>query len=582
MYKCDSEYLAKIICIYTITIIESFLTFAKNEFTTLKTNKMPKGIYTVPLPENEPILAYAPGSPEKAGLKAMLSEMRGKEVDIPMYIGGDLVTTDNKVRISPPHDHQHTLGHFNMGDGSHVTQAINAAMGAKTAWSELPWEHRASIFLKAAELVAGPYRAKINASTMLAQSKNPFQAEIDAACEYIDFLKFNVEFMTRIYEEQPESAPGMWNRLEHRPLEGFVFALTPFNFTSIAGNLPAAPALMGNTVVWKPSNTQVYSAQVLMEVFREAGVPDGVINLIYVDGPVAGDVIFKHPDFAGIHFTGSTGVFQHLWKTIGDNISTYKSYPRIVGETGGKDFIIAHKSADAKALATAITRGAFEFQGQKCSAASRAYIPDNIWGEVKDYLIADLKSVKMGPPEDFTNFFNAVIDEKSFDKIAKYIDEAKANDLVEIISGGNYDKSVGYFIEPTVIVSKDPMYATMCEEIFGPVMTIYVYQAERFEEALELVDSTSPYALTGAVFSQDRYAVDLATKKLVNAAGNFYINDKPTGAVVGQQPFGGARASGTNDKAGSTLNLIRWVSPRTIKETLNPPKDYRYPFMDEA
>lgn len=542
---------------------------------------MPKGIYTVPIPENEPVLSYAPGSPEKTALKAELKAMRGKEIDVPMYIGSELVTTDDKRRMAPPHDHKHTLGHYNYGDASHVEQAINAALGAKQAWAELSWEHRASIFLKAAELVAGPYRAKINAATMLAQSKSPFQAEIDAACEYIDFLKFNVDFMTQIYAEQPESAPGMWNRLEHRPLEGFVFALTPFNFTSIAGNLPAAPALMGNTVVWKPAESQVYSANILMEIFREAGVPDGVINLIYVDGPTAGDIIFNHRDFAGLHFTGSTGVFQHLWKTIGENISKYKSYPRIVGETGGKDFIVAHKSADAKALATAITRGAFEFQGQKCSAASRAYLPDNLWDEVKKYLIEDHKSIKMGSPEDFTNFFNAVIDEKAFDKISKYIDDAKNSDTAEIIAGGSYDKSEGYFIQPTIILTKDPMFTTMCEEIFGPVITIYVYQAERFEEALELVDSTSPYALTGAIFSQDRYAIEFATKKLVNSAGNFYINDKPTGAVVGQQPFGGARASGTNDKAGSMLNLLRWVSPRTIKETFNPPKDYRYPFMAE-
>jgi len=543
---------------------------------------MPKGIYAVPIPANEPIQSYAPGSPEKIALKAELAEMRNQQIDVPMYIGSEEIRTENKVRMSPPHEHKHTLGHYNMGDVSHVRQAINAAIGAKQAWVELSWEHRASIFLKAADLLAGPYRAKINAATMLAQSKNPFQAEIDAACEFIDFLRFNVDFMTQIYDEQPESAPGIWNRLEHRPLEGFVFALTPFNFTSIAGNLPSAPAMMGNTVVWKPAETQIYSAQILMEVFKEAGVPDGVINLIYVSGPVAGEAIFSHPDFAGLHFTGSTGVFQHLWKTIGDNIHRYKSYPRIVGETGGKDFIVAHKSADAKALATAITRGAFEFQGQKCSAASRAYIPDNLWDEVKNQLLEDLSSIKMGVPEDFTNFFNAVIDEKSFDKISGYIAQAKESDMAEIIAGGGCDKSEGYFIEPTIILARDPMFTTMCEEIFGPVITIYVYQAERFEETLELVDQTSPYALTGAVFSQDRYAIELATKALVNAAGNFYINDKPTGAVVGQQPFGGARASGTNDKAGSVLNLLRWVSPRTIKETFVPAHDYRYPFMEES
>lgn len=540
---------------------------------------MSKGIYNVPQPKNEPILSYAPGSKEKADLKAQLQAYKAEEIDIPMYIGGKEVRTNKKIRISPPHEHKHTLGYFNEGEASHVKEAIDAALEARKSWAEMSWEHRAAIFLKAADLVAGPYRAKINAATMLGQSKNAFQAEIDAACEYIDFLKFNVSFMTELYAQQPQSAPGIWNRLEHRPLEGFIFAITPFNFTSIAGNLAGAPALMGNTVVWKPAYTQVYSAKVLMEVFKEAGLPDGVINLIYVDGPVAGEVVFNHPDFAGLHFTGSTGVFQSLWRTIGENIHKYKTYPRIVGETGGKDFIVAHKSADAKALATAIVRGAFEFQGQKCSAASRAYIPDNIWNEVKGSILDDLKAIKMGSPEDFTNFSNAVIDERSFDKIAGFIDDAKNNDEVEIIAGGGFDKSKGYFIEPTVIVTKDPMYRTMCEEIFGPVITIYVYPQDNFEAVLEMVDNTSPYALTGAVFSQDRYAAEFATKKLVNAAGNFYINDKPTGAVVGQQPFGGARASGTNDKAGSILNLIRWVSPRTIKETFDPPKDFRYPFM---
>ncbi len=541
---------------------------------------MPKGIYKVPVPANEPVMPYAPGSKERKEVTAALKAARNMETDIPMYIGSEEVRTGNKVPLSPPHDHQHILGHFHEGDRSHVEQAINAALGAKEAWAGLPWEQRASIFLKAAELMAGPYRAKINAATMLAQSKSVFQAEIDAACEMIDFLRFNVHYMSQIYAEQPESAPGIWNRLEYRPLEGFVFAITPFNFTSIAGNLPSSAALMGNTVVWKPAYSQIYSANVLMEVFRDAGVPDGVINLIYVDGPEAGDVVFNHPDFAGLHFTGSTGVFQHLWKTIGENIQKYKTYPRIVGETGGKDFIVAHKSAKAKEVATAITRGAFEFQGQKCSAASRAYIPDNLWDDVKTFVQEDLKTIKMGSPEDFTNFFNAVIDERAFDKIAGYIDKAKENPMNEIIAGGNYDKSKGYFIEPTVILTKDPQSLTMCEEIFGPVITLYVYQAERFEETLELVNSTSPYALTGAIFSQDRYAIDLATKQLSNAAGNFYINDKPTGAVVGQQPFGGARASGTNDKAGSVLNLYRWVSPRTIKETFVPPTDYRYPFLE--
>jgi 1-pyrroline-5-carboxylate dehydrogenase len=543
---------------------------------------MLKGFFNVPTPVNEPVKSYAPGSPERKELQAALKEARSQQVDVPMYIGSDEVRTGNTQKMSPPHDHQHVLGHFHEGDASHVEQAIDAALGAKEAWENLAWEQRAAIFLKAADLLAGPYRAKINAATMLGQSKNAMQAEIDAACEFIDFLRFNVQYMTEIYAQQPPvSGNGVWNRLEQRPLEGFIFALTPFNFTAIAGNLPTSAAMMGNTIVWKPAFTQIYSANVLMQVFKEAGVPAGVINLIYVDGPTAGDVIFKHPDFAGIHFTGSTGVFQHIWKTIGTNIHQYKSYPRIVGETGGKDFVIAHKSAIPKAVSVGLSRGAFEFQGQKCSAASRAYIPSNIWAEVKEGLVADLADMTMGGTEDFTNFINAVIDEKSFDKIAKYIDNAKANPAVEIIAGGNYDKSIGYFIEPTVIVTQDPMYTTMCEEIFGPVLTIYVYDSERFEEALELVDQTSPYALTGAIFSQDRYAVELATTKLRNAAGNFYINDKPTGAVVGQQPFGGARASGTNDKAGSMINLLRWVSPRTIKETFVSPEEYRYPFLGE-
>jgi 1-pyrroline-5-carboxylate dehydrogenase len=543
---------------------------------------MLKGFFNVPAPINEPIKSYAPGSPERKELQAMLSELRSQQIDVPMYIGGDEVRTGNTHPMSPPHDHQHILGHFHEGDASHVEQAINAALGAKEAWESMEWEQRAAIFLKAAELIAGPYRAKLNAATMLGQSKNAFQAEIDSACEIIDFLRFNVKYMTEIYAQQPPvSGDGVWNRVEQRPLEGFVFALTPFNFTAIAGNLPTAPAMMGNTVVWKPAYTQIYSANVLMEIFREAGVPDGVINLIYVDGPTAGDLIFKHPEFAGIHFTGSTGVFQRIWKTIGENIQSYKSYPRIVGETGGKDFVLAHKSADAKAVAVGLVRGAFEFQGQKCSAASRAYIPSNLWEDVKKFMLQDLSTIKMGGTEDFTNFVNAVIDEKSFDKIAKYIDNAKSTEGVEIIAGGNYNKSKGYFIEPTVILTQDPMYTTMCEEIFGPVLTIYVYHEEHFETVLELVDQTSPYALTGAVFSQDRYAIELATKKLRNAAGNFYINDKPTGAVVGQQPFGGARASGTNDKAGSMINLLRWVSPRTIKETFVSPTDYRYPYLGE-
>jgi len=543
---------------------------------------MSYGIFSVPLPKNEPVLNYAPGSRERQDLKAAIEAARGQTIDIPMYIGGEEVFTDHRLSIAPPHDHQHVLGYFHEGDTSHVSQAIQAALNAKASWAKLSWEHRAGIFLKAAELIAGPYRARLNAATMLGQSKSAYQAEIDSACEMIDFLRYNVYFAQQIYEQQPESSAGVWNRTEQRPLEGFVFALTPFNFTAIAGNLPAAPALMGNTVVWKPAYTQIYSAHVLMQVFREAGVPDGVINLIYVDGPAAGEVIFSHPDFAGIHFTGSTGVFRSIWKTIGENLSRYKSFPRIVGETGGKDFVVAHSSAHPKALATALIRGAFEYQGQKCSAASRAYIPANLWEEVKGYMLADLAEIKMGGVEDFSNFFNAVIDERSFDKIARYLDAAKGDPMVKVIAGGNYDKSKGYFVEPTVLETIDPNYVTMCEEIFGPVLSVYVYQPENFEDILSLVDSTSPYALTGSIFSQDRYAIELASQKLVNAAGNFYINDKPTGAVVGQQPFGGARASGTNDKAGSMLNLLRWVSPRTIKETFSPATDFKYPFMKES
>jgi len=538
-------------------------------------------IFKVPTPVNEPVLNYGKGSPEKLALKKAIAEARSKQIEIPMYIGSEQIHTNNKIKLSPPHDHQHVLGYASEGDASHVEKAIEAALAARLAWSALSWEQRASIFLKAADLLAGPYRAKMNAATMLGQSKNAYQAEIDSACELIDFLRFNVAFMEQVYTGQPDSVRGLWNRLEYRPLEGFVFALTPFNFTAIAGNLPSCVAMMGNVTVWKPAYTQIYSANVIMEVFREAGLPDGVINLIYVDGPVAGDIIFKHADFAGIHFTGSTKVFQTIWNTIGENIHLYKSYPRIVGETGGKDFVMAHESADAKALATGLVRGAFEYQGQKCSAASRAYIPSNIWEEVKGYLVADLKDIKMGGTEDFSNFVNAVIDEKSFDKIATYIDNAKKSDKVSILAGGNYDKSKGYFIEPTILITSDPNYVTMCEEIFGPVLTIYAYEAADFEKTLEIVNSTSPYALTGAIFAKDRYAIDLATKKLVDAAGNFYINDKPTGAVVGQQPFGGARASGTNDKAGSILNLFRWVQPRTIKETFVSPTDYKYPFLGE-
>ena len=542
---------------------------------------MSKGFYNIPHPKNETVLSYAPGSKERAALKKAIEEARKTVLDIPMYIGGEEVRSGMKKPISPPHDHQHILGHFHQGDKAHVEQAINAALGAKDLWANLDWEQRASIFLKAADLLAGPYRYKMNAATMLGQSKNAYQAEIDAACELIDFLRFNVHFMGEIYRDQPESGQGVWNRIEYRPLEGFTYALTPFNFTAIGGNLPTSMAMMGNTVVWKCANTQIYSANVFMQILREAGLPDGVINLVYVSGPNAGEVIFNHRDFAGIQFTGSTGVFQGMWKTIGENIHKYKSYPRIVGETGGKDFIIAHKSANPKEVSTAIARGAFEFQGQKCSAASRCYIPSNLWDDVKKYLLDDLKSFKMGGPEDFGNFINAVIDEKSFTSITNYIEQAKKNPMNEIIAGGKYDKSKGYFIEPTVILTKDPSSITMCEEIFGPVITIYVYHSENFEQTLELVDQTSPYALTGSILAKDRYAIEMATKRLVNAAGNFYINDKPTGAVVGQQPFGGARGSGTNDKAGAKVNLIRWVSLRTIKETFVTPVDYRYPFLEK-
>jgi len=540
---------------------------------------MSVGFFKVPAPVNEPVKNYAPGSSERKELQDTLAKMKSEVYDIPMYINGQEIRTGNTVEIRPPHETKHLLGHYHRGTKEHVTAAIDAALKAKSKWENLSWEQRSAIFLKAADLIAGPYRAKINAATMLGQSKSVYQAEIDAACEFTDFLRFNVQYATEIYSQQPVSSPGVWNRVEQRALEGFVFALTPFNFTAIAGNLPSSAAMMGNTVVWKPSNTQIYSANVIMEVFKKAGLPDGVINLIYVSGPEAGEVIFNHPDFAGIHFTGSTEIFQDIWKTIGNSIHKYKTYPRIVGETGGKDFIVAHQSADIKTTVTALTRGAFEFQGQKCSAASRAYIPSNLWPQIKQGLIDDLKSIKMGPTDDFSNFFNAVIDEKSFDKISKYISNAKDSKEVEIVTGGNCDKTSGYFIEPTVLQAKDPKYITMCEEIFGPVLTIYVYDENKFEETLKLVDETSSYALTGAIISQDRYAIELATKTLNNAAGNFYINDKCTGAVVGQQPFGGSRASGTNDKAGSMINLLRWVSPRTIKETFVPATDYRYPFL---
>lgn len=542
---------------------------------------MSNAFFHVPVAKNEPVLSYLPGSPEKKELKKTLAELKSVQTDIPMFIGGEKVFTGDMRNIHPPHERKHLLGRYAHGDSSHVNQAIQAALKAKKDWENMPWQDRAAIFLKAADLLAGPYRAKMNAATMLGQSKNVFQSEIDAVCELADFFRFNVQYMTEIYNQQPESAPGIWNRLEYRPLEGFVFALTPFNFTSIAGNLCSAPALMGNTVVWKPAETQIYSAAVIMEIYEAAGLPPGVINLVYVDGPVAGDVIFRHPDFAGIHFTGSTGVFQRLWKTIGENINIYKTYPRIVGETGGKDFVVAHPSALPKQVAVALSRGAFEFQGQKCSAASRAYIPASLWPAVERHLLDDLKDFTMGSPENFTHFVNAVIDEKAFDKITSFISRAAADPDVSVIAGGKFDKTEGFFIEPTVILTKNPQYITMCEELFGPVLTVYVYDDEKWSETLDLVDKTGPYALTGAVFSQDRYALGEAFERLRHAAGNYYINDKPTGAVVGQQPFGGGRASGTNDKAGSSLNLLRWISPRTIKENFVPPTDYTYPFLRE-
>jgi len=538
---------------------------------------MSKGFFNIPEITNEPIKSYAPGSPERLELKKMLAQLRSEELELPMIIGGKEVTTDRRVRICPPHDIKHTLGYYHQGDASHVQMAIDAAMIAREKWNTMAWHHRAAIFLKAADLFAGPFRAKINAATMLGQSKNAYQAEIDAACEMADFFRFGVKCMTDIYKMQPASAPGIWNYNEFRSLEGFVFALTPFNFTSIAGNLPAAPAMMGNVVVWKPSKTAVYSAAVIMEVLQEAGLPDGVINLVYVGGPTAADVIFQSPDFGGIHFTGSTGVFQGMWKTIGENIHKYKSYPRIVGETGGKDFIFADPTADPQAVAIAMLRGSFEYQGQKCSAASRAYIPESIWEEVSTRLGRELATVKMGPPEDFTNFVNAVIDESSFDKLAGFIEQARKDEDAEVLFGGHCDKSVGYFIQPTVLLAKKPDYVTMVEELFGPVLTVYVYPDEELDKTLGILDKTSIYALTGAIFSHDRFNIEHMTKRLENAAGNFYINDKPTGAVVGQQPFGGARGSGTNDKAGSVFNFLRWTSIRTIKENFVSPKNYTYP-----
>ena len=542
---------------------------------------MGKGFFNVPVAINEPVKEYAPGSPEREAVLKVYKAMFNSQIDVPMYINGKAVTTGNTRTMSPPHDHKHVVGTYHLAEKSNIDDAIATALEARKSWSQIPWEQRAGIFLKAAELIAGPYRAKINAATMIAQSKTVHQAEIDAACEFIDFLRFNVQFMTDIYHEQPESTSEAWNRIEYRPLEGITYAVTPFNFTAIAGNLPACMALMGNVVVWKPSDSQIYSAKVIMDVFEEAGVPAGVINVVFGDPVMITNTVMASPDFSGLHFTGSTFIFKELWKQIGNNIHNYKNYPRIVGETGGKDFIVAHKSANAKQVATAIVRGAFEFQGQKCSAASRAYIAQSLWNDVKNFMIQDVNSFKMGSPEDMSNFITAVIHESSFDKLAKFIDDAKADADAEILVGGNYNKSKGYFIEPTVIVTKNPKYTTMCTELFGPVITIYVYQDNAYAETLKLVDETSQYALTGAILSTDRYAITQATKALQNCAGNFYINDKPTGAVVGQQPFGGARASGTNDKAGSAQNLLRWVSPRMIKETFVTPTDYRYPFLQE-
>jgi 1-pyrroline-5-carboxylate dehydrogenase len=541
---------------------------------------MGKGFFKVPVALNEPVLSYTPESAERKNVLKAYKSMYNSRVDIPMYINGKNIKTENTKTMSPPHDHQHVIGTYHAANKPHIELAIATALEARKTWSQLPWEQRAAIFLKAAELIAGPYRAKINAATMLAQSKTVHQAEIDAACEFIDFLRFNVQFMTEIYNEQPKSTSSTWNRVEYRPLEGFTYAITPFNFTAIAGNLPACMALMGNVVVWKPSDSQIYSSKVIMDVFNEAGVPPGVINIVFGDPIMITETVLASSDFSGLHFTGSTFVFKELWKQIGNNIHNYKTYPRIVGETGGKDFILAHISANPKQVATGIIRGAFEFQGQKCSAASRAYLPKGLWKEIKQFLVEDLKSIKIGSPENLSNFVTAVIHEESFDKIVSYLENAKNNDDVEIIAGGGYDKSKGYFIEPTVIVTSDAKYETMSTELFGPVITIYIFDDDDYEKTLKLVDETSEYALTGAIFSTDRYAANLATRLLENSAGNFYINDKPTGAVVGQQPFGGARSSGTNDKAGSAQNLLRWVSPRMIKETFVSPENYKYPFLD--
>ncbi len=542
---------------------------------------MANAFFKVPAPKNEPILAYASGSKERQLLDATIKEMKSTSVDIPMTIGGEKIFTDKKISIHPPHELKHTLGHYSQGNKTHVAKAIDAALEAKQGWEDMAWQDRAAIFLKVADLISGPYRQKIAAATMLGQGKNIFQAEIDSVAELADFMRFNVQYMTQLYNEQPDSSDLIWNRMEHRPLEGFIFALTPFNFTAIAANLCAAPAMLGNVIVWKPSDDQIYSAGLLMEIFERAGLPKGVINLVFTDGPEAGEVIFKHKDLAGLHFTGSTGVFKTLWRTIGENIDIYRSYPRIVGETGGKDFVVAHKSADAQEVATALVRGSFEFSGQKCSAASRAYIPASIWDSVRSMMEKDLAEIKTGTPEDYTNFVNAVINERSFDKIAAYIEQAKSDSNAEVIMGGTYSKAEGFFVEPTVILAKDADYRTMCEEIFGPVLTVHVYEDEQYEEILKVVDNTSPYALTGSIFAIEREAINIAVKALRHSAGNFYINDKPTGAVVGQQPFGGGRGSGTNDKAGSILNLLRWVSPRTIKETFVPSTNYTYPSFEK-
>ncbi|MTI48072.1 MAG: L-glutamate gamma-semialdehyde dehydrogenase [Firmicutes bacterium] len=542
---------------------------------------MSNAYFKVREPENEPILSYAPGSSEKAELKAKLKELKEKEMEIPLIIGGKEIFTGNTSECIIPHDKKHVLAKYHMAGKEEVEMAIEASLEAKEKWEKMPWQHRVSVFLKAAELLAGPWRSTLNAATMLSQSKTAFQAEIDAACELIDFFRFNAYYLTELYGQQPASTANDWNRVEYRPLEGFVFAVTPFNFTSIAGNLPTAPAMAGNVAVWKPASTSVYSGYFVMKLLQEAGLPDGVINFIPGRGSEVGNIVMDNENLAGIHFTGSTAVFKSMWKTVGDNIHKYKYYPRIVGETGGKDFVFAHESSDVDALAIALLRGAFEFQGQKCSAASRAYIPESIWLELQSKLVEEVSTIKMGDAEDFTNFMGAVIDQSSFEKIKSYIDFAHESEDSEIISGGKYDDSKGYFIEPTIIVAKEPRFKSMEEEIFGPVLTIYVYDDDELDKALDLCNTTSPYGLTGAIFAQDRNAIVYMQEKLTHTAGNFYINDKPTGAVVGQQPFGGGRASGTNDKAGSSLNLLRWMNPRTIKENFNPPKGYRYPFMEE-